>query len=420
MVKILIKSKYFKIALLILLSAMMILAGTSRIFAGKMILSDDSLDKLESQGIDVVISFGEYRELKVIDGERNLAAGKNNDGEWELIDLKTHKTAVLDDIESVDEGGGNLVTLKAGDGYIVADTDRLLQKGKMTDKAIVERCESAYSVRYDRDGNYVLIEDEGSYRIIDSDGGTLYENNDCDRAFPSMKSGYVVEENNEVQRIRNIYTGEIACELEPHEAIERYCAGRWIVSVPEDPNATFLKLRYYILDDDFTKNEEVGEFFYYEGYEKYIYAQKARPVDMIVDEQGEVVYNCENDKDWGTFIGAAGDVAFFRGNSYGYVKYADFKNGGPENAKEYKELCFMDFEDGTALTAKHKDGGYGNIEEASVESIKSDYKYGFKDSSFNDLTGFVFDKAYKSENGYAVVVKGMKYALIDLKGAALR
>ena len=105
MVKILIKSKYFKIALLILLSAMMILAGTSRIFAGKMILSDDSLDKLESQGIDVVISFGEYRELKVIDGERNLAAGKNNDGEWELIDLKTHKTAVLDDIESVDEGG---------------------------------------------------------------------------------------------------------------------------------------------------------------------------------------------------------------------------------------------------------------------------------------------------------------------------
>lgn len=177
-------------------------------------------------------------------------------------------------------------------------------------------------------------------------------------------------------------------------------------------------MNFYILNDDFTKNEEVGEFSYYEGYEKYIYVQKEG--SMFVDEDGEVVYRCENDSNRNAFIGAAGNVTFFRSESYGYVKYADFKNGGLENAKEYKELCFMDFEDGSALTARHKDGGYGSIEEASVESLKNDYKYGFKDSGFNDLTGFIFDKAYKSENGYAVVIKGMKYALIDLKGAVSR
>lgn len=418
MIKVLIKSKYFKILFLVIVVAMLVLAGSSRMLTGRMNLPDESLEKLKSQGIDVVLSFGEYRELKLIDGDDNLAAGKNNDGIWELIDLETRKTAVLDGIDYVDEGGRDMVVLKADKGYIAADTDRLLKKGQLTDKGIIERCEDAYSMRYDRDGKYVLVEEENSYRIISSDGNILYENNDCDRAFPSMKSGYVVEEKQGIQRIINIYTGEIACELEPHETIERYCAGRWIVGVPEDPNAAFLRMNFYILNDDFTKNEEVGEFSYYEGYEKYIYVQKEG--SMFVDEDGEVVYLCENDSNRNAFIGAAGNVTFFRSESYGYVKYADFKNGGLENAKEYKELCFMDFEDGSALTARHKDGGYGSIEEASVESLKNDYKYGFKDSGFNDLTGFIFDKAYKSENGYAVVIKGMKYALIDLKGAVSR
>lgn len=420
MIKVLIKSRYFKILFLVIAAMMLILAGLSRMLTGKMTIPDESIEKLKSQGIEVVLSFGEYRELKLIDGDDNLAAGKNKDGIWELIDLETRKTAVLDNVESVDEGGRDMVVLQVENGYIVADTDKLLKKGKLTDKAIVERCEDAYSVRYDRYGNYVLIEDEGSYRIVSSDGSTLYENNDCDRAFPSMKSGYVVEEKQETQRIRNIYTGKIACELKSHETIERYCAGRWIVGVPDDPNAAFLRMSFYILNGDFTKNEEVGEFSNYEGYEKYIYIQKARPVDMVINEEGEVVYRCEDDGNWDTFMGAAGDIAFFRSESYGYAKYADFKNGGLETAKEYKELCFMDFEDGSALAAMHEDGGYGSMEEASVEGVKSDYKYGFKDSGFNDLTGFIFDKAYKSENGYAVVVKGMKYALIDLKGAASR
>lgn len=226
MIKVLIKSKYFKILFLVIVVAMLVLAGSSRMLTGRMNLPDESLEKLKSQGIDVVLSFGEYRELKLIDGDDNLAAGKNNDGIWELIDLETRKTAVLDGIDYVDEGGRDMVVLKADKGYIAADTDRLLKKGQLTDKGIIERCEDAYSMRYDRDGKYVLVEEENSYRIISSDGNILYENNDCDRAFPSMKSGYVVEEKQGIQRIINIYTGEIACELEPHETIERYCAGR--------------------------------------------------------------------------------------------------------------------------------------------------------------------------------------------------
>ena len=82
MIKVLIKSKYFKILFLVIVVAMLVLAGSSRMLTGRMNLPDESLEKLKSQGIDVVLSFGEYRELKLIDGDDNLAAGKNNDGIW--------------------------------------------------------------------------------------------------------------------------------------------------------------------------------------------------------------------------------------------------------------------------------------------------------------------------------------------------
>ena len=143
MIKVLIKSKYFKILFLVIVVAMLVLAGSSRMLTGRMNLPDESLEKLKSQGIDVVLSFGEYRELKLIDGDDNLAAGKNNDGIWEIIDLETRKTAVLDGIDYVDEGGRDMVVLKADKGYIAADTDRLLKKGQLTDKGIIERCEDA-------------------------------------------------------------------------------------------------------------------------------------------------------------------------------------------------------------------------------------------------------------------------------------
>lgn len=110
MIRKLLRSKYIRIALIVVVVAMIASGVIERPLPtkdhspAKPPFTEAEWKEVEAKGVKTVVPFGEYKELWLVDGYRHLAAGKTWEGKIELMNFEDGRTVVVDGAEEYFEG----------------------------------------------------------------------------------------------------------------------------------------------------------------------------------------------------------------------------------------------------------------------------------------------------------------------------
>lgn len=414
MIKYIVKSRYLKTAALATAALMILLSVCGRMYAVSMDLDDKEKEALERNGVKIEIPFGRYDEIRLIDSQRPIAAVKVFSKQWKLIDLETNNEVVLEGFTSFAGQGEGLIFMgKDNDTMQVIDAAETMATGLVSYPFGDTDYDSA---RYDGNG-LIWLHHAADMTVCDMDGNVVYETEGADE-WMGEKPGYA-EGGSEKDGIyiKNIRTGVIEHRLKPYQNVESYMAGHWVIATQDSLEKVLSPITYHVLDNDYNMVEKAGNFTCYLGNEEYLYIQKDFPEDIVIDKNGETVLSNEGEENRIGFNGACKDIMFIDGKERGVLTYIKIRDGKAINTEEHNMICLLDFDDGMAAAAVENHGRTPVLEDVQKEGSSNGYKFGFVDSAYNEITGFIFDKAWESRNGYAVVMKGTRYGLIDMKGA---
>lgn len=412
--KCIMKSRYLKIAILSAAAVMILFAAAGQIYSGSMDLSTEEMEALVKNGVKVEIPFGRYEEIRLVDSKRPIAVVKVFSKQWKLIDLQTKNEVVLEGCSFFGGQAEGLIFMGKENGTLqVIDAVDSLDKGLVTYPFGDSYYDSA-----EYDGSDLLwLRQADKLNVYDMERNVIYETNEI-YEWPTEKPGYAKGGNEEEgMYIKNIRTGVIECRLKPYQNVESYMAGHWVIATQDSPEKILSPITYHVLDNDYNMVEKAGNFTCYLGNEEYLYIQKDYPEDIIIDKNGDTVLSNQGEENRIGFNGACKDTMFIGGKERGMLEYMQVSDGKAIKTGEHNMICLLDFDDGVAAAAVENHGRTAVLEDVQKEGSSNGYKFGFVDEDYKEITGFIFDKAWESQNGYAVVMKGAQYGLIDMKGA---
>lgn len=414
MIRLLFKSRYFRIALGVILAGLILLGAAAGMYVRGNRVSEEEISSIREWGAEIAIPFGEYRDIKLVDGETAVVAAKNRDGSWEIRDVDDDTRVTVAENGYFLGTGGGYVFLDIDDKVTVVNAQKSLDAGKAVYPEDKKACKNAY---YDEGIGCLALETESDFMLFDEAESLIYRGAG-DSTMLVIGSGYVSEGSmEEGYKIKNIYTKEVEHELPPGEAVDGYFAGHWVISVSETPDKVVSQIHYYVLDRNFDKVEEAGEFNSYLGDSEHLYVQKEFPEDMLINRDGRVVLSQEKGDSRLDYRGTAEGWVIVSGDSPNTLRYVKLSGENEGAEQEREELCTMDFDEGIALAGLAPGTGEGTVRDL-IHSYGEGYKLGFVNESFEHLTDFIFDRADQPENGYTAVAIGKQWALLDLKGVA--
>jgi len=426
------------IFLAILLVGVMLITSVFFIHGGSRVYSREEMEELIGQSAETVFSIGLYDDIRIADAEkgvflvRPVSTGENSEPGFRLVNEKGEVLYKILGTRVIDQAGKNFA-LKYGDGVLFFNTDMVLETGeppKPYDSVELSEC-----------CNYVLLRRDGKAHVQDMDGNVLYSSHA--HTWLSGKEDYVIEEDIDgLHHIVNMTTGETEYTAPQGVAIMGYSGGMWLLDSHNEFDDIDIIWSYgYLLDDEYNITADSGIISGWdlggESSADYMSVQQELTVNyenrqeigrsggkrIRVYSHGNLVYDAVPETKYEGTNGShiryiKGDILAASGYNETLIDYIDLTTGETVIA-DSEIFSFMDLEDGIAAACicnknQNTDSRSGSF--LTNENKMKDYSWGFVDKDLNPLTEFVFDGAYPTENGYAVVVKDGQKGLIRLKG----
>ncbi|MBQ6900988.1 MAG: hypothetical protein IJN72_09110 [Firmicutes bacterium] len=406
---------------------------------------------------DVIIPFGQYESIRMLDAEDEILAVKEPGGFLKLMDYDGNQLVDLKPYTAVGIQQGDCISLESADGWTVADFRELLE-GKRPEAANYDL------VKIDRSGRYFVgafIGGEGVDTYIESsvvstlDGGILFEGEEFIEL--TGHEGLVVDRRGEKNdRIINLETGETVRELESNQNIADSGEGFWVIRNSYKnlgagnlfvPDYGFYS---YVADENFEPvfgKKIFDDITCYSG--KYFLGEYLTEVELgasgpelwaagevehvIMDMEGNVIYKSglqeRNAYRNGNVQhkGISGDILFeleyATRNAMWYVDLEKYASG--EADYKYKigkgedTFSMVDFGDGIAVINRPVDNMLMNLDRYDNDSADwmDKFEWSFVNINLEPVCGYIFDGAYPSKNGFAVVKMNDSWGLIKFHDA---
>lgn len=426
------------IFLAILLVCMGLMASLFFVQGDTIVYSQEQMEELIGPAAESVFAVGLYDDIRIADAEkgiflvRSVSTGENYEPGFRLVNEKGETLYESLGTRVIDRAGKNF-TLKYGDGVLFLNTERTLETG--------EPPKPYDSVQLSSD--YVLLRKDGTAQVHDLDGNLLYSSHAHIKL--SGKAGYVIEEDIDgFYHIVNMNTGETEYTAPEGIVIMGYSGGMWLLDSHNEFEDIDIIWSYgYLLDDEYNITADSGIISGWnlggESSADYMSVQQELAVNyenrqeigkngrkrIRVYSHGNLVYDAVPETRYEGTNGShiryiKGDILATSGYNETIIDYIDLTTGETVIA-DSEIFSFMDLEDGIAAACicnknQNTDSRSGSF--LTNENKMKDYSWGFVDEELNPLTGFTFDGAYPTENGYAVIVKDGCKGLIRLKGVS--
>lgn len=129
------RSRYIGIVFVALFLLIAGITATSAFIADRNLKFPEKIEKAVSGFAEVVIPFGRYEEVRVLDGEKEIVAVKEKDGFVKLIDFHENLLLDLKPFTNIGMVCGKNMTLKRNDGWCAVNYEDLLEGGEIPDIA---------------------------------------------------------------------------------------------------------------------------------------------------------------------------------------------------------------------------------------------------------------------------------------------
>ena len=445
----LLKSKSICIFIIVLIIGIVGLTGIL-LLAGR----DPKIDDFA----EVIIPFDKYESMRMLDSEEEILAVKEPGGFLQLIDYDGNLLADLEPFTAVGIQQGDCISLESANGWTVADFRELLD-GKTPEAANYDL------VKIDRSGKYFVgafVAGEELDTYIDSsvvstlDGEILFTGEEFIEL--TGHEGLVVDRRGEKNdRIIDLETAQIVRELEENQNIADSGEGFWVIrnsykNLGAQGNLFIPDYGFYsyVVDEKFEPvwgKKIFDDITCYGG--KYFLGEYLTEVELgasdtdlwkadqaehvIMDMEGSVIYKSglqeRNVYSNGSvqYKAISGDILFeLEYATRDIMWYVDLEKYAAGDAdykyqigKREDTFSMADFEDGFAVINKPTGSMLMTPERYENDSDKwmDNFKWGFVNNDLEPVCGYIFDGAYPSRNGYAVVKVNGSWGLIKFKGA---
>lgn len=437
------KSKFIRCFIGAVLAVIAVLTIMVNLDPGGKEYTAEEMAALTGDNFETVFPIGKYDEIYAADSEAGIFLVRETDGHL-LVNADGEVLAQLPGGKVDEEAGGNFVIKDSGNWYFI-NSAKIAETGRAP--------ETSYEyAEIDAYGKYVLVKENGTYRVLDTEGNEVYvpQYQEYEFGRPDLigPEGYIVEDGpGDHFVIVNFITGKTEYQVPEGIYITGYKADHWLMDCSGENEGLNFSY-YYMMDKDYNLSADGGIFTalnisssgnsaeYISVQQEYDVTYDNRHVmadrglfdirgamKRVYNSRGEIVYDGADEESLGSH---GSNLRYIRGNMLavsGYnEKIIDYINldTGEVTFEDNELFCFMDFEDGAAAAVKRKQTEDGDSRNGALLNDEADmkkYNWGLVDENMQPLTEFVFDGVYPGDNGYAVVIKNGGKGLIRLKGA---
>ena len=458
------KSKFIKVFIAAILAVILLLSVLFSLQPGMKLFSAEEMAALTGDKFETIFPLGEFEEIYVADSEAGIFLVKRAD-KTKLIDTLAAWPGTTDrptachmlvtaDGQALSHFPYAEVRSSAGGNFVIKEEDRwyFVNSAKAAESEIYTGKHYDYA-EIDASGKYVLVKEEGTYRVLDAEGNEVYvpQNQETEYEHPDFMGpeGYIIEGGLDNQFIVNFKTGETEYEVPEGVRVAAYRAGHWFMDCAGEHSGLNFSY-YYMLDKDYNlaADEAIFTGFDMSGSKSAAYVDVQQepkvfydnrdimakrglfsggsPLKVVYNKDGEAVYGAPGEGDLSQTHGNF--IRYIRGNIAAVSTYnetvIDYINLDTQEVifEDSGILCFMDWEDGAAAAVvnarKNMDRDDRSGRDLGKDKNADYYKWGLVDENLQPLTEFVFDGVNTGDNGYAVVMKDGYKGLIRLKGVS--
>ena len=402
------RSRYIGVAFVGLFILIAGITAASVFIADRNLKSPEKIEKAVSDFAEVVIPFGRYEEVRVLDGEKEIATVKEKDGFVKLIDFNENLLMDLKPFTNIGMVCGKNMTLKQENGWCAVNYEDVMEGGIIPDiafdKVFVKEGRKYYvGEKYDeKTAKY----SQGEVR--DYDGKLIFKSpydielaltDDIVIVYPDDEPGQVIE----------IKSGKTIFTLEEENELDYFTGGSF--RTPADGVVT-----------------RAGRISDNGKYMIVSIKKEGKSFDGVMDRSGKILFSEENRKAEGkdrNYLEVIGNtVVAERWNNEIFAKsYIDIsqseKAGEPVSyniGRRSEPFCMMDFDDGIALVNKDKPSDNDPFTTDFIIPMtkrwyyrRDDtkwmerYEWGFVNEERKEICDYIFSGAFPTDNRYAAV-----------------
>ncbi|MBQ1959578.1 MAG: WG repeat-containing protein [Firmicutes bacterium] len=416
--------------------------------------------KAIGQFAEIIVPFGQYDEIHVIDGDKGVFLVREEMGDTlKLVSSDGSQLADLAPATDFVQKRGDLLMLQYE--YINPEesfwTQRHIYYPIVNYKQLVTGMPMAEtkitSAEISANGEYYYWKEEGSNRkgICAAEGEVISECGADESVKLMTAEGTVLlrnygDERNQTREILDLHTGK-TLDTKGHKVIDGN-GHLWICQ----GNNPLRQDERYVVGSDFEELEEdfTGEDLQFSDDGKYLFGQKCVPSQdgkrvesksFVADAYGNIIYE-EAPRLYFDY-GAEGDIEFvdiegdkllrrhYLADDKLLCDYIDLTTMERKDLGGEPVYSKMDFDDGIALCAIARERKYEDEDERykgkQLSNYAFDYIYNISESSYflefdwyyvngdGQVYDFAFEGAFPSQDGYAAVRSEKKWGVIKFK-----
>lgn len=396
-------------------------------------MSKDSTDMIGvlNGKADVVMGGKSTEDIRIVNGEKGyFLIEEKGDDCYYMVNLNGEKLLDGKSFERTELKCDNLIPLYNGTTWQIMNTEMLEVVGSADWYNLLEIHESKeYMLGYSKDN---VGKDHYEVRTIA--GKLIYSSNEV-MVLP-QEQGYAIVGDSFKNRVINLETGKTVYQANEWESVIDGGNGFWVIEHREPLDDELEFQCRYALDANFesalngqlfrelyiSEGWLAGHAYFYDGISNELaLAERQSPSSsqtIVYDGNGEVLVQWNSLGIRGTF-----DDTLILEDSITMEKcvyrYYEMNPYNPYNyGKSEDGICYMDFEDGYALTSIPLHGqGASYIEKNPPvygEGSTENDRWTYMDENYEPISEYAFLQASLSENGYAAVRTESGVYLIDL------
>lgn len=430
------KSRYVKRAVIALLITTAVIAAATAFVSRGSLKTPEGIEKSIADFAEVVIPFGKYEQVRILDGERGILAVKEKDGFVKLVDFEQNQLLDLKPFISIGACKGRYMALLSDKGWSALDYEDALKGGKIRQTDFNE-------INIRREGGYYIgkkyhkgTTDLRGCQVIDYEGNVIYESS-CDLGMTS-RDGYVIAyPENSPEKIVELKSGKEVFAMTEDEEYLFDSDELWIIEKGDSCRFLDEKFRPALggLEIKVSGISDNGRYMIVTADEE------GTSFDGIMNSDGKIIFTEKERKESGKdrsyreIIGNTVVAERWDGKNFA-LSYIDI----PESEEEGKpvsrnigkgtgDFCIMDFEDGVAVVNRERDMSGTSIFFPTFNYAMStmwygvhsgmswmeDFDWGFVDEDGKRICDLIFSGAFPTENRYAAVEISDMWGVIRFK-----
>lgn len=430
------KSRYVKSAAIALLITTAVIVAVTSFVSRESLKTPKGIEKSITDFAEVVIPFGKYEQVRVLDGGRGVLAVKEKDGFVKLVDFEQNQLLDLKPFISIGACEGRYMTLLSDKGWSALNYEDALKGGKIRQTDFNE-------INIRREGGYYIgkkyhkgTTDLSGCQVMDYEGNVIYKSS-YDLAMAS-RDGYVIAyPKNSPEKIVELKSGKEVFVMGEDEKYSFDSDELWIIE--KDDSSRFLdknfrpalgglEIKVSGISDDgrymIVRVEENGTAF-----------------SGIMNSDGKIIFTekerkeAGKDRSYREIIGNTVVAERWDGEKFAlsYIDISESEREGKPVSRNIGrgtgDFCMMDFEDGVAVVNREKDLSGQSILLPTFNYVMSTiwygsnagtgwmekFDWGFVDEDGKRICDLIFSGAFPTDNRYAAVAVSDMWGGIKFK-----